>query len=109
MHSLRGPQQAFAVRVLADLGQGLADGAFDALGGGSGFAALARRRADGLIGAGVGHVVVATLDLLDYLADVRLEIEPVSFDGLVGGHGLLLRSNPTPHASSRGIADPQEP
>ena len=85
MHTLRGAKEAFTIRVLADLRQDLADRALDAARG------TCDTRPSGSagrpVGVRLGRIVVAALDLLDDAADVRVQIEPVFFGGMVGGHG----------------------
>jgi hypothetical protein len=86
VHSLGSPQQAFAIRIFADLDKDLPDGTLDALRSASDFAVLEGFGAMRLLGCRRVFAAVATLDLVDYLADVSLEIDTVVFQGLVGGH-----------------------
>jgi hypothetical protein len=86
VHSPGSPQQAFAIRVFADLDEDLPNGTFYALLGAPDFAIFDGFGAGRLLGALHLFAAVTTLDLLDYLADVSLEIETVVFQGLVGGH-----------------------
>ncbi len=90
MHALRSAQQAFALRILADLDEDLADGPLDAAGLAT---PLPGRR---LLGGRAAVLFLAALYLVDHLADVRLEVELLAFERLVGRHRWLLLQNPTP-------------
>ena len=90
MHSLRSAQQALTLRILADFHEDVTDGMLDALG------PARPRTGRRLLGGLHALVVFPALDLLDHLADMRLEVELVAFERLVGRHRWLLRANPTP-------------
>ena len=65
VHSLGSPQQAFAIRVFADLDEDLPDGTFYALLSASDFAIFDGFRAERLLGSRRAFAAVATLDLID--------------------------------------------